>query len=78
MNRIELPVTNPAHIMNRNDDISDGTCRTYPDARRRRVLFRSWRPTKGDTAMHARYGAGLNQAHACGGFEWWFSYVIFV
>jgi antitoxin CptB len=29
--------------MNRIDSTSDGTCRTDPDTRRRRILFRSWR-----------------------------------
>jgi antitoxin CptB len=43
MNRIEPPVTDRAHIMDRTDSTSDGMCCTDPDARRRRVLFRSWR-----------------------------------
>jgi antitoxin CptB len=43
MNRIEPPVTDSTHIMVRTDSTSDGMCCTDPDARRRRVLFRSWR-----------------------------------
>ena len=43
MKRIEPPVTEHTLIMDRTDRISDGMCRTDPDARRRRVLFRSWR-----------------------------------
>ena len=41
--RIEPPVTDRAHITDRTDSASDGICRTDPDARRRRVRFRSWR-----------------------------------
>jgi antitoxin CptB len=43
MNRIEPPVTDRAHIMDRTDSTSEGMCCTDTDARRRRVLFRSWR-----------------------------------
>jgi antitoxin CptB len=39
-NRIEPPVTDRAHITDHTDRTSDGMCRT--DARRRRILFRSW------------------------------------
>jgi antitoxin CptB len=39
-NRIEPPVTDRAHITDNTDRTSDGMCRT--DARRRRILFRSW------------------------------------
>jgi AraC family transcriptional regulator len=42
-NRIEPPVSNRAHIIDRADGASDGMCRTGPDARRRRVLSRAWR-----------------------------------
>jgi antitoxin CptB len=41
-NRIGPPVTDRAHITDRTDSTSDGMCRTDPDARRRRVRFRSW------------------------------------
>jgi antitoxin CptB len=43
MNRIEPPVTDRAHIMDRTDSTADGMCCTDPDTRRRRILFRSWR-----------------------------------
>jgi antitoxin CptB len=36
-------MTDRAHIMDRTDSTSDGICCTDPDARHRRILFRSWR-----------------------------------